>query len=177
VRSARRPAIWLSTSAPAAALISRSASSRSSGGSRARPSSPLWSSTHRASRSAVRLLPSANPCARVTRKASTPAATTGSWMSSIDASARSTRSRSSGSLNHSSDSRTARLIAVASASDGRLNALADRRAARGTRPGAPRATRDRHHRPLSSGERLVAQPRSLGPSYRSMAIHDRWRAA
>ena len=66
-----------STSAPEAAWISRSARTRSSVGRTLFPSMPLLSRTHRARSNAVLLLPSVKPCARVTRYARIPAATTG----------------------------------------------------------------------------------------------------
>ncbi len=122
-----------------------------------RPVLAVVSSTHRAKRKAVRLLPSANAWARLTLKARTAAAVTASWASSMDASARSTLARSSRSPNHSSSVRTAALNAMASPRDGRLNGRGDTRAARGTQPADRQARRGRRRpsAPRPFGQRLA----------------------
>ncbi len=75
-------------------------------------------------------------------------------------SARWTRSSSSGSSNHSSCCRTARLIARASPSDGRLNGRASRRAAPRIPAAARRARRAPRRPALRSQRRRPAPPGS-----------------
>ncbi len=130
------------TSRPADAATSRSKSSRSSGATTRRPSSPFLSSNQRPSRSAVRLLPSPKACALVTRYMRMPAAVTTSSTWAIASSAFRRRSTSSDSSNHSSSWRTARLIATANSTVGRINGREGTEGLLGTPQDAPPARRD-----------------------------------
>ena len=114
-----------STSCPAAAWTSRSATTRSSGGMMTEPFTPLRSRIQRARRRAVRLFASPNAWARATRNIRMAAASTHSSTSSIDVNARRSRSRSSGSSNHSSSSRTEWLSSRARSTEGRINDRGD----------------------------------------------------
>jgi len=137
----------------------------------------LWSRTHRARRRAVRLLPSPNACARVIRKASMAAATTGSSISSIERSELARRGRSSGSSNHSSAPRTARLMATASASEGRLNARVGKSAAPGTPRGVLRARRAPRRPAPRAAQRLRGRPqRARSGLGRPGSLHQAYRA-
>lgn len=141
----------------------------SSGGSRARPSRSLRSSSHRARSSPVRLLPSAKPCARATRKASTPAGPdrvvdpvyrTESPLDTLEVIRFAEPFVGLPCRSVDGDRERER---------GRLNNLEGIRASRGTRLGGLRARRDHRRRASRCDAPLAVRLRSSRAAYRSNA--------